>query len=253
VLDRLHPGLHDALLQLAGDHAEPLGATDQRRVAGLHHAANQLVPGQHQLADHVHQGVEQVDVDPDGAVRDTALRRLGLQRLMHRGGLCLALLEQDRAELAFIALELLLQREPDVGRLRRAGLDQQLAQRAALAFDRLRCRPDRDLEQFLGRLRFRGRRHHGGLGRRLHLGVHRRDDRVHLDVTLGAALLNRGEQGPYAVDRREQRGDRLRRDRLHAVTQPGQQRLTRVRQRLQPGERQEPAGALDRVDRPEDA
>ena len=31
VLDRLHPGLHDALLQLAGDHAEPLGAADQRR------------------------------------------------------------------------------------------------------------------------------------------------------------------------------------------------------------------------------
>ena len=50
---------------------------DQRRVAGLHHAADQLVAGQHQLADQVQQAVQQVDVDPDRAVRDAALRAPG--------------------------------------------------------------------------------------------------------------------------------------------------------------------------------
>ena len=75
VVDRLHAGLHDALLQLAGDQVEPLGGADQRRVAGLRHAADELVAGQHQLADQVHQAVEQVDVDPDGAVGDAALGR----------------------------------------------------------------------------------------------------------------------------------------------------------------------------------
>ena len=74
VVDRLHPGLHDAFLQLAGDRAEPLGAADEGRVAGLDHAADQLVAGQDQLSDQVHQAVEQVDVDPDRAVGDAALR-----------------------------------------------------------------------------------------------------------------------------------------------------------------------------------
>ena len=85
------------------------------------------------------------------------------------------------------------------------------------------------------------------------LGVDLGDDAVHVDVVLRAGVLDGGEQGAYAVDRGQQRGDRGRGDRLDAIAQFGQQRLPRVRERLQPGERQEATGSLDRVDRPEDA
>jgi hypothetical protein len=83
--------------------------------------------------------------------------------------------------------------------------------------------------------------------------VDRADDGLDVDVALVAVLLDRGEQRPHAVDRGQQRGDGVRGDRLDAVAEPGQQRLTRVGQRLQAAERQEAAGALDRVDRAEDA
>src|SRR3954471_19730034 len=72
VIDRLHARLHDALLQLAGDQVEPLRGADQVGVGRPRDVLDDLVAREHQLADQQHELVEQIDVDADGAVGDTA-------------------------------------------------------------------------------------------------------------------------------------------------------------------------------------
>ena len=66
VADRLHPGLHHPLLQLGGDQVEPLRRSPRNPASSLRGGElEDLVAGEHQLADEVHQLVEQADVDPD--------------------------------------------------------------------------------------------------------------------------------------------------------------------------------------------
>ena len=90
MVDRLHARLHDALLQLAGDEVEPLGGADQVGVGLLGDVLHDLVAGQHELADEQHQLVEQVDVHADGAVGDGAaglavrVDRVGVSRRARR-------------------------------------------------------------------------------------------------------------------------------------------------------------------------
>ncbi len=67
--DRLHPGLHDAALELGGDQAHPLRRDVQVRRRALVHQLQQPVPGQHQLPDRGHQPVQERDVDAHRRVR----------------------------------------------------------------------------------------------------------------------------------------------------------------------------------------
>ncbi len=63
--DGLHTGAHDAFLKFAGDQVEALRGT----VAGAVLAGRplqDLIAGQHQFPDQVHQLVEQGNIDPDG-------------------------------------------------------------------------------------------------------------------------------------------------------------------------------------------
>ncbi len=109
VADRLHPGLHDPFLQLGGDQVEALGRAGEAGVLLLGDQLDDLVAGQHELADQVHQLVEQADVHTDRGVSDAAAVLLGLDGLVHRVRGGLALIDEDLAELARVT-ELLLAR-----------------------------------------------------------------------------------------------------------------------------------------------
>jgi len=58
VVDGLHPGPHDAFLEFAGDQVQPLRRRLQGRVFLEDGVFENLVAGQHQLADQVHQLVQ---------------------------------------------------------------------------------------------------------------------------------------------------------------------------------------------------
>ena len=59
VADRLHAGLHHPFLQLGRDQIQSLGRAEKRRVFQAAGELQHLVAGQHQLADAIHQLVEQ--------------------------------------------------------------------------------------------------------------------------------------------------------------------------------------------------
>jgi len=63
--DRLHAGLHHPFLQLRGHEVEPLAAAQKGRILLRRRVLQDLVAREHQLADEVHQRVEQRDVDAD--------------------------------------------------------------------------------------------------------------------------------------------------------------------------------------------
>ena len=79
IADRLHAGLHHAFLQIGGDVRQPL----QRHVefAVVLHAGQlqELIAGQHKLADQGHQAFEHVHTDPDGLHRGHRFSRRGLR------------------------------------------------------------------------------------------------------------------------------------------------------------------------------
>ena len=77
VADRLHARLHDADLQLGRQQVEPLHGAQERRVLLGGAELHDLVAGQDELADQVHELVEQADVHADGAVGDGGRARLG--------------------------------------------------------------------------------------------------------------------------------------------------------------------------------
>ncbi len=89
VADRLHPRLHDAFLQLGGDQVEALRRLQKGRVAPRGGELQDLIAGQHQFADQVHQPVEQADVHADAGVRQvrwSAQSRPGSSGAGRRGG-----------------------------------------------------------------------------------------------------------------------------------------------------------------------
>ena len=61
--DRLHAGLHDALLQLGGNGGEALKGRLELALAGAAHEIEQLIAGEHQFAHRGHQMLERVDAD----------------------------------------------------------------------------------------------------------------------------------------------------------------------------------------------
>ena len=63
--DGLHARLHDALLQLGGDQVQALRSGVESRIFPLGVELEDLVAGQHQLADQVHQLVQQPHADAD--------------------------------------------------------------------------------------------------------------------------------------------------------------------------------------------
>ena len=121
VVDGLHPGLHHPFLQLAGDQVEPLGWRAEPVVVGIGGQLDDLVAGQHQLTDQVHQPVEEGDVDPDRALGRT-LALLGGRRLFDVGLLGSPVVDQDLAELPVDrpgTVRLLRSRRRSAGRRRR--------------------------------------------------------------------------------------------------------------------------------------
>ncbi len=89
VLDGLHARLHDALLQLRGDQAEPLRGPCEVDVT-VGGQPGDRVAGQHELADLAHQRVEQVEVHPDRGLGGRPARVLGVRarRLIGSAGSC---------------------------------------------------------------------------------------------------------------------------------------------------------------------
>ena len=68
--DRLHAGLHDIFAQVGGDHIE--AAREQSHVGIGGGGLEDLVAGEHELADQVHHAVEEDDVDAEGAFSGAA-------------------------------------------------------------------------------------------------------------------------------------------------------------------------------------
>ena len=225
VVDGLHARLHHALLQLGGDQVQALGGPDEFLVLLLAGLAHDLVASEHQLTDQSHECVKELDVDADRGVGDAASRRTRLLGLGVR-------LHQDRDR------DLRLDRSRGRGRCRG------------------RCR-DRDVD---GHRRGVGGGEHrpvedGRRGRLLAVqdGGDPGDAAGDLDVALGAVELDGGEHGPHDVDHLQQHVGGGRGHRHLAVPQAREQVLTDVGDRLELAERQEAAGALDGVDRAEDA
>ena len=89
-----------------------------------------LVPGQHEFPDQVHQFIQQAHIDTNVAVgkgRDACFR-LDLQSFLHGGGLGCTLFHQDFTEAAVIPVVLELQCLIDFLRISLAGLHQYFAQ-----------------------------------------------------------------------------------------------------------------------------
>ena len=67
VSDRLHAGLHDPFLQFGGDQIQPLGRIQKCRVLLGGGKLQDLISGQDEFPDQVHQFVEQTHIDADVA------------------------------------------------------------------------------------------------------------------------------------------------------------------------------------------
>ncbi len=284
VLDRLHARLHDAFLQLGGDQAEPLGGPGQVDVTVVGQPGDR-VARQHQLADLAHQGVEQVDVDADRGVGRRAAGDLlglagdrlgGLARVGHlRAG-------SGRARRAA------LPGSGSAGSGRTASGSAIVA--TAPGASAGGSAAGRDAERFTVRLTARfgaglaasaagstvvicrlllgfcrwaglrvrvgGRCLDDATSRRGLAGQHRLEAAHHgrdVDVALRAGALDLAEHLAHRVHHpQEDVGGRLV-HRPAAVTQLDEQVLAHVGEALQLAEREEPARALDRVDRPEHA
>jgi hypothetical protein len=231
-VDRLHARLHDPLLQLRGDGVETVRGTDQRHLLASVGEAHDLVAREHQLADERHQLVEQTDVHPQGAAghgRRGRHRRRGGRG--HRG--------RHR-------------RRGRHGRLRHHRLRRPVRQR--------RRRQERRLAVRLGDCGTRpvasgrGGGRAGALGRDRHerCGQPRQQLAV-VAAALGAVALDVGQQAAHEAHHVQQRAGHLGVGRQRPVAQGGQQVLRDVRDRLDARVPQEAAGALEGVDRAEDA
>ena len=74
VADRLHPRLHDALLQLGRHQVQALTRTDEPGVGLRRRELEDLVAREHELAHQVHQSVEHGDVDAQRRFRQRRCR-----------------------------------------------------------------------------------------------------------------------------------------------------------------------------------
>ena len=143
-VDRLHPGLHDAGLELADQQVQSLRRTLHAGVRARCRGRDDLIAGEHQFADEPHQGVEQVDVDPQSRVADRpAGARVGLRGRLKRqclAHLCrrgLPVVDEDLAERPVVAELLLEHRDRDV-----LGIDVGLLLKQFTEQRNVRRRPD---------------------------------------------------------------------------------------------------------------
>jgi hypothetical protein len=213
IADRLHAGLHHAVLQVGRDVRQPLQRHAERLVAAGARHLHELVARQHQLADQHHQAFEHVDGDAD------ALRRRGAAGTRIR---------RDRVGLGRIGLH-------GLGRigLGRAGLRHGGAGYRGIEGVRHRVGPRRPAAA-------------------IRQDVERRDQRAVVPGRLGPLLLDAGDDFLDAVERPQDQGDAVGRHLDGAVAVAAQHVLGGMRHALQPRQAEEAAGALDRVDHPED-
>jgi hypothetical protein len=90
--DRLHAGLHDALLQLGGNGGQALEGRFELALAGAAHDIEQLIAGEHQFAHRGHQMFKRVDADAHALGASLRLPRaeLGCVRAMLGKSRCAA-------------------------------------------------------------------------------------------------------------------------------------------------------------------
>ena len=272
VADRLHPRLHDAFLQLGGDEVQALGRADEAlRRSWLAAVLQDLVAGQDELADEVHQLVEQTDVDADVGVRQAgALLVLCFQRVHDLRRLYVTAVDQNLADMAGVAVSLLADGLIYRGLADDAAVDEHLADGGDFlgrGFDRGghlglgprsgalgRGRPGRAARR-VGRAS-RSPRAAGPGGGCLVVGILQAgqgfDERRVVRTPLTAVVLNVAEHVANGVDRRQQGARDFWRELEQSVTQPRQKAFSDVGDRLELGEAEKPARAFDGVDRPED-
>ncbi len=70
VPDRLHARLHHGFLELGGHERQALRRRDERGLGLLRGELGNLIAREHELADQVHESVEQTDVDADLVLRE---------------------------------------------------------------------------------------------------------------------------------------------------------------------------------------
>ncbi len=253
VVDGLHAGLHDPLLQLTGDEVQAVRRTLQLAVLASGGALEQLVAGEHELAHQVHQLVEQVDVHPDAAVGDGAARAVllgsGLGSAGDGGSGLLDVLVDMLVDVLFQWLGVLVLGVLEVlGLLVGLGVVHRGVGSGLGLADRRHGRLSRGRDR--GRLRGLGG---GGGGLAIQDVLHPAHQQGVVGVTLGAGRLDLRQQRADGVDHLQQHGRELGVQRHLSVPQAGQQALTDVRDGLEGVEREESAGALDGVHRAEDA
>ncbi len=247
--DRLHPRLHHAFLQLGRDRVEPVRAGLEGHLVAGETPAEELVAGEHQLANEVHQHVEQPDIHANRRVAEPRSRcgdRFGgrLGRARRRGEL--------RRELQ--ALGLILVTGGELGR-------------PGLRWRELRFWPG--LTRLPGRLRRLGDRLDGGKHERLgpaevgpilglRAGLVRLlqcreagDQRGVVALAFGLRGLDRRQDASHGIDERQEPADDRRRRLDLTLAKPAEQLLALVRHCRHLEEAEESRGALDRVDDPE--
>ncbi len=285
VADRLHARLHDAFLEVGGNQAQALQRHLELAVVLAAHHLQKLVAGQHQFADQRHQVFEQADADPDRLRRDRGflgpfrfLAQPGARTLAHRGAGAgspvLALVDflgaadgfrgrlgcrlLGRGRLGRFGLafgfhrraQRLIRGRLDAGRLGRRDFLQQF--RRHREADVRGCRGAGGFLFLLLLGLFLGRSRNGSCRRpAFRRGVQQLDQIAVLAFGLGAGFLEDTQQFLDAIDRGEDERHRIRRHFQSAVPELAQHVLRRVGDRFQPGQAEEAARALDRVNQPE--
>jgi len=216
VADGLHARLHHAFLQLRGQVVQALQRRGEIGVLLGTHDLQQLVAGEHQLADHGHQVLEHVDADADALRGDRGILGLGAGRRRRSGG-------------------------GSRSRLRLDGLHG-----GRFDFGDL-------LDDWRGRGSRCGGRGRGNAGiAAFGKGVEALDQVAVLAGGLGLGLLQDREKALDAIQRFEDQADSGGRDGQLAIADPAEHVLAGVSDRFQPRQAEEAAGALDGVHDAED-
>ncbi len=224
IADRLHARLHDAFLQLGGDIGQPLQRRLEFGILVAAHDLKQLIAREHQLGHHGHQLFERIDGDADRLV----------------GGLGAVLVFAAGFKLGRL------------GGLHSARLDRGFAECALKIVERILVRPQRAFEHLRRQrshrvLRRRGAARSNALDHALEIG----NQIVVGAVRFALFALERIENGLDAVDGGENERDRVV-GRGQPIAKLAHQSFGRVRERFQPRQIEEAAGAFDGVNEAED-
>ncbi len=290
IADRLHARPHDAFLQFRGDVIEPLQRRCENAVLILAERLQKLIARQHEFGDGRHEVFEEIDADPDrlrrggdvaaallagrpivggfrfdlrfdfpGRLRFRLRRRLdGDRRRRNRFG---RRIEIERHALGFresgqLGVNILgggAEIEGLVFRIR--GDVRNFVEGLRVGFRRRRAEVERVLVVDGSQIAlivagFRRRN-----GRRLAVGhgVEGRNQVAIVAFRLRPGLFQDGERVLDAIERRQDERDRVRIRLKVAIPKLAEHVLRRVGDHFQARQPEEPAGALDRVNDPENA